>query len=289
MLDIWTIAGLLAKAAMYVGMLTAGGLVIVHCAFASHVRDVASSMRSMALFCAILGAVAAFASFTLRGAALTGGASGLTDPEILGLLWQTPAGSALLYRLSGLGILCLGLLVGGVGWTVALFGTGLLLWSFSIIGHVADDTAIWIELVLFLHVIVASFWIGVLMPLSRLSKRPETVAAAGDLGHKFGQIAFGAIPLLVVAGLLLSWRLVGSWSALFATGYGLMLVAKVLLVAGLLGLGALNKYRFVPRLLADEPGAGDIFRRVLGIEWAVFFLVFGATAFLTAFFALPGG
>ena len=43
---------------------------------------------------AVLALLASVLGFMLHGAALTGGADGMTDPDMLGLLWQTPVGDA---------------------------------------------------------------------------------------------------------------------------------------------------------------------------------------------------
>jgi len=56
---------------------------------------------------------------------------------------------------------------------------------------------------------------------------------------------------------------VPSWDALAATGYGRWLVAKILLVAVLVGLGALNRYRLLPRL---EVARGTLRRLRLSVR-----------------------
>jgi len=59
-------------------------------------------------FNAILGIFASWAVFALRGVTLTGDATGASDPEILNLLLQTPAGNTLLlhWRLFGALVFC---------------------------------------------------------------------------------------------------------------------------------------------------------------------------------------
>ncbi|MEO0771858.1 MAG: CopD family protein [Pseudomonadota bacterium] len=285
--DVWVLAAIIAKALMYFGILTSGGLVLVRLVFASEVARVASAMRRFAVLCVLVGIVASIASFALRGAALTGDASGLIDPDMLGLMWQTPVGTALALRLVGLGLVLAGLLIGGIGWSLAGIGALISVWSFASIGHISDGGAFWPKLLLMAHLLAVSFWIGVLLPLKRLAHDAERLEAAGRLGHRFGQIATVVIPILIAAGLALGWVLLGSWANLFTTAYGLALILKLCIVGVLLGFGAMNKIRIVPRLASDGAPAAAQLSKSLALEWVVFAMVLLATAALTTTFALP--
>ncbi|MEO3415959.1 CopD family protein [Roseovarius sp. CAU 1744] len=286
--DAWALAAVATKALMYFGILTSGGLVLIRLIFASEIASVLSAMRRFAVFCALVGIIAAIASFALRGAALTGDASGLIDPDMLGLMWQTPVGTALVFRLAGLVLVLVGLLIGGIGWSLAGIGALISVWSFASIGHISDGDAFWPKLLLMAHLVAVSFWIGILLPLKRLSNDSDRLEAASRLGHRFGQIATAVIPVLIAAGLALGWVLLGSWANLFTTTYGLALIAKLCVVALLLGLGALNKLRLVPRLVSEGAPAAAHLSKSLALEWVVFAMVLFATAVLTTAFALPG-
>ena len=122
MLDIWGQAAILTKLMLYVGALGASGLVIVQVAFAQATSSLTPRVRSQAIALAALALVASLMGFMLRGAALTGGADGMTDPEMLSLLWQTPVGDALLYRLAGGALIIVGSLMPRVGQWVAVAG-----------------------------------------------------------------------------------------------------------------------------------------------------------------------
>ena len=54
---------------------------------------------------ASLGLLATIFAFSLRGANLTGDASGMIDPEMLSLLWATPVGTAFMRFVLGLSLL----------------------------------------------------------------------------------------------------------------------------------------------------------------------------------------
>ena len=285
--DVWTLASVFTKALMYFGFLTSGGLVLIRFAYSSDIAPVLPDMRRMALYCGVIALIASVLSFVLRGAALTGDATGLTDTEMLGMMWQTPVGTALVFRVVGAVVILTGLLLGRIGWGLAGTGALIALWSFVAIGHVSTETAFWPKIVLMGHLLAVAFWIGILHPLKRLADTPEQIQAAGRLGHRFGQTAMFVIPSLLLAGLILSWLLVGKWSNLWGTLYGLTLVAKLCAVSAVLCLGAWNKKRSVPALIAQRPGSAKHLSRVLAVEWIIFSLVLLFSAWLTTSVVVP--
>lgn len=285
--DVWALAAIVAKLALYGGGLTATGLVLVRLVFPTLLAPQSHRLRGLATMGALIALVAAALGFVLRGAALTGSAAGMSDPEILSLLWQTPVGEALVLRLFGLGLLLLGLWVPRIGWALAACGGVIALWSFTAIGHMSEQEGLSLRLLLWLHLGGVAFWIGVLSPLRHLTRQPVHHAEAAQLGHRFGRLAALIVPVLAVAGAVMAWALVGSWATLVSTGYGLALLAKVALVALLLSLAALNKLRFVPGLLAGDTPSARALERVIQGEAVLFALILAATAILTSVMTLP--
>lgn len=278
--DVWGMAAIGTKFLLYLGVLTSVGSVFVALSFK------ASSVRLFAAMFAFVGLIAALLSFSLNGAALTGDASGMTDPEMLGLLWSTPVGTALTYRLLGLALVVLGLIIGHFGLWISALGGVLALWSFVTIGHVPDRDLIWLNVLLLIHLTAIAVWIGILAPLQRLANH-ASASETGDLGHRFGRSATVFVPLLILAGLAMSYVLTGSMAALFGTEYGQALILKVLLVAALLGLAAMNKLRFVPKLIAGDAKAAQHLSRSISFEWAVVIGILLTTAVLTSVLKVP--
>jgi copper transport protein len=66
--------------------------------------------------------------------------------------------------------------------------------------------------------------------------------------HRFSNLAAPVVAVLVLTGLTLAVVQLESFHALIATNYGLILSVKTSLVIVLLGLAALNRFRFTPRL-----------------------------------------
>ena len=285
--DIWELASVLVKFLLYLGVLGSIGLVLARIVFARETRRLHAATVRRATVLAVLAFFAAGIGFALKGAAMTGELSGMTDPEMLGLLWQTPAGTSLAYRVAGLGLVLLGLRLAGIGLPLAAAGGLVALWSFSRIGHVLDAEAPWLETLLLLHLAGAAFWIGILSPLRTLAGDPEGLSLAAGLAHRFGRIAAVAVPLLIAAGIVMAWRLLGSVEALVETGYGLTLLAKIGAVASLLAAAAANKLRFVPAMMAGDPRGAVALRRSIAVEWAAICLALLAAAALTTLQGAP--
>ena len=279
--DAFGLAAIVTKFALYLGVMTSAGTVMAMLMFRLE------RTRGLAMTFAVLGIVAAILAFSLRGANLTGDVSGLTDPEMLKLLWTTPVGTALLLRLVGLGLLIAGLLMGRVGTWVSVLGGVIAIWSFDQVGHVSGLETTLLDLALMLHLLAVALWIGVLTPLKRLASSSSTYASAADVGHRFGVVASASVPVLIIVGGYMGYQLVGSFTALAGTSYGQAMIIKVLLVGLLLGLAAANKLRFIPALRTGDPAAANHLSKSISIEWIVILAVLGMTAVLTTNLTLP--
>ncbi len=285
--DIWGIAAIFAKLMLYYGVVGSTGLVVILAAFQNLVLPLSGRIRAKAVVLAGLSIFAAMFGFMLRGAALTGGADGMTDPEMLGLLWQTPAGDVLVYRLTGAALIISGMFIPRFGRWVSLAGGTIALWSFTKIGHVPDLQLTGVRLLLLLHLLGVAFWIGILGPLRNLARQSEHLDNAALLGHRFGQTAAVVVPVLILAGLLMAWLLLGDLWALVSTGYGQVLLFKLVLVGMVLTLAAANKLRFVPAMQAGDSKAAQHLVHSIEIETAVILVVLAATATLTSVLTLP--
>ncbi|SPH19601.1 hypothetical protein ASD8599_00335 [Ascidiaceihabitans donghaensis] len=279
--DAFGLAAIVTKFALYLGVMTAAGTVMATLMFRL------DRTRGLAAAFAVLGLAATILAFSLRGANLTGDLSGMTDPEMLGLLWTTPVGTALLLRLVGLSLLITGLFMVRVGAWVSVLGGIIAIWSFDHVGHVSGRDTTLLDIALTLHLLTVALWIGVLTPLKRLASSSATYASAADVGHRFGNVATVTVPLLIIAGGYMGYELVGSFSALLGTGYGQALIIKVLLVGLLLGLAAANKLRFIPALRSGDPTAASHLSKSISVEWLVILAVLGMTAVLTTNLTLP--
>jgi putative copper resistance protein D len=281
MLDLFGLAAIITKFALYLGVLTATGTVLATRLFRL------DRTNGLAAAFASLGLLATIFAFLLRGANLTGDASGMIDPEMLSLLWATPVGTAFMARVLSLSLLIFGLFLGRIGIWISVLGGVIAVGSLGQVGHIADRGVLLLDMTLMIHLLAIALWIGILTPLRRLASSVSSFADAATVGHQFGIIASVTVPGLIVAGVYMSYQLVGSLEALTETEYGQALIIKVLLVGLLPAFAAANKLRFVPALRSGDPlGASHLSKSILA-EWLIIIAVLGTTAVLTTNLTLP--
>jgi putative copper resistance protein D len=86
----------------------------------------------------------------------------------------------------------------------------------------------------------AAVWVGGLGHLVWTAAPGASGIWPLDVLRRFSATALLAVAVLVVTGVALSWFYVGDVGGLVGTAYGLMVQTKVIVLAGLLSLGALN-------------------------------------------------
>ncbi|MEU0332326.1 copper resistance protein CopC [Streptomyces sp. NPDC006193] len=106
------------------------------------------------------------------------------------------------------------------------------------------------------HLLAVAAWLGGLTALLvALYRTPADTPVEAAAVRRFSRVAFGSVLALVATGAYQSWRQLGSWSAFTDTRYGQLLLAKIGLVALLVGLASVSR-RFTARLTDPVAGAG---------------------------------
>jgi copper resistance protein D len=132
-----------------------------------------------------------------------------------------------------------------------------------------------------LHQLAAAVWVGGLFHLAAAAfRRGERSWPSGVLG-RFSAIALGAVVTLVLAGVGLSFYYVDGLQALLGTGYGAMLLAKGVILTGLLGLGRAN-FLAVRQLGGTSEVSLLRVRRFVEAELGLGLVVFFVAASLTS-------
>ena len=283
-IDGWAITAIIAKAVGYGSALLAMGGPLFVLVFRSSSNDVRQLARKVAVIAALIGLAVLALRFGIRAARISGmGLSGAVDPMMLGFVWDSPLGTAAIWRGAG-ELLVVALLIRGVvGLSAGLIGALLIAVSYTFVGHSLGDPRWLLASLLTLHLLAAAFWIGALLPLRHAVGQPE----GARLLHRFGNVASLTVALLVVVGLIFAWLMTGSFSNLLSTAYGKTLLAKLGVVSGLMALAALNKWRFVPALASGTPAAVPHLRRSIQIEAIAVLLILMATATLTSITTPP--
>ena len=173
----------------------------------------------------------------------------------------------------------------------------LLAVSPALAGHAnaQDPTAVLLPITT-AHVVAISVWVGglatLLFVLPGAMRSLDLVARgrllAGVLA-RFSTIAGVCVAVVLLTGIVQSLVYVGNIQNLLHTEYGQIVLAKILVFVGLLGVGGYNRQFSVPRLNAiaaggQTPGrAGVMLRRALRTEVALAAVVLGLTGALAGF------
>ena len=166
-------------------------------------------------------------------------------------------------------------------WIVGAAGVVAVL-AHVLAGHAASPSSIEAlnVFVQWAHMTAIGFWVGGLFWLL-LGFRGRDAAGRRTAVAIFTRIATIVLVVVLASGLARALVEVGSVSALFDTDYGITLLVKVALVVGLVGLGALNHFFWVPAVEAGGAGADRRFGLNSRGELAVALCVLVATAVLS--------
>jgi putative copper resistance protein D len=193
----------------------------------------------------------------------------VTDGTIWIVLWQTQFGLAWAVRILFGMMLTASLLPRRKGKTdaiwqkvmAALLAAGYL-GSLAFAGHgqegLGADRSIHLAAD-FLHLIAAGLWLGGLIPLAilltflrRLREESWVLAACGAAG-RFSSLGILAVSVLLISGTINVSFLVGGIQNLTETGYGRLLVLKLVLFVTMFCLATINRQYLLPRI-CDEAG-----------------------------------
>ena len=231
------------------------------------------AMRRWSRVLVVLALAAGAAAVVHQAAVLEGGAAAVDARAIGRLLLGTQGGAVWLVRGSLLLILGAFLAVRvdverGVDWIAARGEAALLSVSalalLAAAGHAAavepgTARAVAVDA---LHMVAAGTWAGALLPLAALWRRAGRDAGANSrpyavlAAQRFSRWALVVIAIAVLTGAGNAIVQVGSVAALVGTFYGRLLIAKLLVLAGVLGIAAVNRRRLVPALSGDGARLG---------------------------------
>jgi putative copper resistance protein D len=152
-----------------------------------------------------------------------------------------------LARAAALRVLCL-LVALGVALTTTLTG------------HAAEWGDLTVSIgVDFAHAVAASAWTGGLIGLSLVVLRgdpPYSPPLLGALARRFSRLAGGCVLTVALTGTSNAWAQLGALPTMWTSPYGRVLGVKLLVVATLVWLGAVNRYVIVPRLGSPRASSG---------------------------------
>jgi putative copper export protein len=283
----WDVLAVLVKAALYAATFCAAGGAFFVC----HHRAILGEGERRAIgrrieLCLVAAVAASALRILVTAGSLTGDASGMFDPTLIHMVWQSGEDSAVITRIAGLLLAVRAALSARPSTLLAALGGASAAMSFAWVGHARASGSPWTVGCLALHLVSAAFWIGALGPLARIA-RDGDARRVGAAAARFGAAAAAAVLVLVLAGIFVLSRFLGHASALWGSPYGLVISVKLAFVAGLLGLAAFNKLRLTPRLLAGDVAAVRSLQQSIHAEMALAALILLVTAALTTLIGPP--
>ncbi|WP_442579804.1 copper resistance CopC/CopD family protein [Mesorhizobium sp. ASY16-5R] len=193
---------------------------------------------------------------------------GLARPDVWSAgLWATTYGRSALLAATALFLAYAGGLVRSTRFGLPLAVAALFVVGIAVAGAGHASTApprLLTVPAVFLHAVSVVLWIGALLPLAAALARGGPPASV--LIRRFSSVIPAIVGVLVMSGLLLAAVQVQTIPALWSTGYGRVLLAKLALVAVMLALAVLNRYRLTLPAIAGDAHAARRLKRNIAAE-----------------------
>jgi putative copper export protein len=235
--------------------------------------------------------VTSVGELVLRARTMSGGGSVAALAAIPVVLRRTHFGIIWISRCAGLGLLSILAAKARRARVAALvLSVGVALTS-TLSGHAADwgDSSL-TAMVDWVHVVASAAWTGglfclamVVLPAAR-SWPPELL---GTAVRRFSALAGWCLLAVIASGIYNACVELPSLGALWTTRYGEILAAKLVVVVGIIGFGAANRFSVVPALAPGQPSAAraraPAGRLVRFVTWeaTLALVAFGCAALLT--------
>jgi len=262
-----------SRVALYLGLFIGCG----GAAFAAWVAPLPARARGAVSAALLLGLVALPLSLAVQGLDALGADLGAVfQPAV----WRAALGTSLAPTLAiaaaalASGLLALRL-AGGLGQIAGLVGAGLAGVALASSGHAsAASPQALMRPAVFLHAVGIALWGGALLPLIQALGQPDAAATLRRFSSRIPVI----VAVLLGSGLVLAVVQVEQPAALIETNYGRVLLAKLGLVALVLGLAGFNRWRLTSQVEAGRLAAGRVMARIVAVELALMLAIFGTAA-----------
>ncbi len=142
-----------------------------------------------------------------------------------------------------------------------------------------------------LHLMAAAAWIGGLVSLALLLAAARNIRGAAwaplarEATERFSTLGIISVATLMVTGAVNAWILVGSFHALVMSGYGRLLMLKIVVFAIMLVFAAANRFWLTPQLAFSSANETQLdalrqLTRNSAIEIALGFTIFAIVGLL---------
>ena len=286
-MEIWDFINPVLKVLLYLTAFGTAGTILFATHFGKHQSFTSAYVcGNLIQKSAVIGVVISTTSFFSIAGNLGGNLGAVLDPMMLQLALDSKAGVASLIAFAGFSLTIItAKTMRKPSNPITLLGGALVLLSLVVVGH-ASRKGLGTQVLLIIHLAGIAYWLGALIPFHRMSQSGEEENLP-FIAHRFGVLAMVYIATLVIGGVGLAYYLLGSLSQLFATTYGNVLLAKVMLATVILSLGAYNKFRVVPLLIDNYAIGAQKLRSSIRYECALALFILVLSSFLTTSLSLP--
>jgi putative copper resistance protein D len=278
----WDAAAVCAKAITYAATLGAAGAIFFLAYNGSLLRELPRSrIRRLIGTLLLTSALTSCARILLGSASMSGELAGMVDGSFVRMILGAGEGRATGMRMAGLALAALAIPSKTRFRALALLGAAAASISFAGVGHIRGllpDTAP--LLLLCMHLLCAAFWLGALGPLL-IAARDGSDREVALLASRFGKLALGVVALQLAAGAAVLRTVIRDAGQFWSSDYGRMMALKLLMVAALLSIAAVNKLYLTPKLLSGHTKAVIQFRRSVKTEMVIGALLLLITAAFT--------
>jgi putative copper export protein len=288
-LNIWLVIATIIKAITYGATFTASGGVIFCNLFSNQLsKSEAKTIRRFTIIVTWIAILTSILRILVTNIILSGEFSAAFDLALARMVLESNEGVATGLRLVSL-IAILSLSSDKFYdkfESVLLFAATLAATSYSLVGHAGEVSmkyglGLFPQGLLLLHLIAVAFWVGALWPLRMLTKSNDRFRVA-KIMHDFGGIAVIFVSVLIVAGVILIWLLLGKLDLLWTTEYGQLMLIKLATFGLLLLMAAINKLLITPKLLStNNKSEMEILRNSINLEITLVGLILLVTASFT--------
>jgi len=262
--------GAIGRFLAYLGALGAAGAAFF-LAFLGDGGPGATATGRVVRWLSVLAVAGSAGVITVQAALATGrGVGAVLDTAVLREVLASGLGAQTAVLLAGLAAVVIVPVTRGItAQLLALYGGLATVVAFVFWGHASEAPFVALAIAADVsHLLAAAIWFGGLLGLvvhvrarvagtshvndAELLETPALATARLVVG--FSTAAAIAVGVLWVAGTAMAWQTVGSFDKLFDGGYGRTLLAKLALVAALMAVAAVNRFRLVPAIIDDvEP------------------------------------
>ncbi|WP_287817734.1 CopD family protein [Idiomarina sp.] len=282
MMTLWSVASVLTLAFIFWlnAVMTASPYIV----YLSGLKKQSERKNRLVALLLLLASLLYF--FLKVGSFAAEGFAGMIDTTYMQFIWTGPVGLFIQLQIA----VAIAWIVYSVvklkriKWVLYVVAIGLMGWSFLSIGH-GSDAVWWGKLALLTHLLVAWVWFGSLNSLRKLATSVP-LAKAKAIMERFGVHMSAAVPILLIAGLVMYRSATGRWMPeLPLTSYDTVLLAKLVFVALILLVAALHKLKFVPQL--NDNAAAKRLKNSITAEMVLAVTIFSLASALSSAFS-PG-